>query len=224
MKFAVLFSLVSSGLGFCLQPLTSSPSLIRLQKLKRQVGESETLKRSQHFVSSTLAVCENPGTDLPSGTSPQGRMLLQSLQRITRGFLVLLPDFSQLLKEKAAGSRSRACRDGKGTHVPCGPRWAIAGANTDLSGTWAPIVTAEFRKAFENFLLNTGQSYLARKVIVNGLTLHREHVDQKASGRELNLVSSNPAGQWSRTLVASGSDRNTTDFSSLHQVIHLSFQ
>eukprot|EP00985_Skeletonema_marinoi_P018218 scaffold10138_cov103-Skeletonema_marinoi.AAC.1 len=46
-------------------------------------------------------------------------------------------------------------------------RQATASPNTDLSGTWAPIVTPSFKSEYDDYLQNCSQSFMFRKVIVN---------------------------------------------------------
>jgi hypothetical protein len=51
-----------------------------------------------------------------------------------------------------------------------------------------------------------------RKIIVNGMILHRESIRQLQQGRELEIVAANPVGNWNRTLVASGTDDYSEDY------------
>jgi hypothetical protein len=91
------------------------------------------------------------------------------------------------------------------TKTPKGPRWAIA--TVDLSGSWKPIVTADFKLELNDYLANCSTlNYVMRKIIVNGMSLHKESIRQLQQGRELEIVAANPVGSWNRTLVASGTD------------------
>lgn len=85
-------------------------------------------------------------------------------------------------------------------------RSATAASHVDLSGTWRPIVTPAFKVKYDEYLQNCSQSFFYRKVIVNGIALQKEIILQ--DGPNLQIVASNPAGNWNRTLVASGSHTN----------------
>jgi hypothetical protein len=87
-------------------------------------------------------------------------------------------------------------------HHPLG-RSAYAASHVDLSGSWKPVVTPQFQRDYDDFLKNCSQSYLLRQVMIRGIHYQVEHVHQLQNGRELKIVSTNPAGQWHRTLVAS---------------------
>ena len=91
-------------------------------------------------------------------------------------------------------------------------RQATASPNTDLSGTWAPIVTPSFKSEYDDYLKNCSQSFMFRKVIVNGIEYQRETIRQLDNGQSLEIIAQNPAGNWNRTLLASDSSNplNTT--------------
>jgi hypothetical protein len=95
---------------------------------------------------------------------------------------------------------------------PQGTRWAISANTTDLSGTWKPIVTTEFKKQYDEYLQNCSESVFFRKVVLNTLGLTVDEIKQKEHGRNLTITGRNPAGSWARTLIASGADNNNTDF------------
>lgn len=82
-------------------------------------------------------------------------------------------------------------------------RQSRAADNVDLSGTWRPIVTSEFKKEYDSYLVNCGQPYMFRKVCVNGIGYQKEIIRQLNDGVDLEITASNPAGDWKRTLVAS---------------------
>jgi len=82
-------------------------------------------------------------------------------------------------------------------------RQSRAAVNVDLSGTWRPIVTPEFKKAYDSHLVNCGQPYMFRKIAVNGIVYQKEIIRQLNGGVDLEITASNPAGNWERTLVAS---------------------
>ena len=49
-------------------------------------------------------------------------------------------------------------------------------------------------------------------MIVNGIGLQTEIITQKNQGRDLEIFATNPAGQWNRTLIASGTVDDTVEF------------
>jgi hypothetical protein len=89
-------------------------------------------------------------------------------------------------------------------------RQSSAASHVDLSGTWRPIVTPEFKQEYDQYLLNCSESYMFRKVIVNGISLQKESIRQLDDGAQLQIVASNPVGNWNRTLVASAEPTNVT--------------
>jgi len=131
---------------------------------------------------------------------------LSNLEHATRtAWLKLSPEFFDLFQQRAAEYLSSS--SSSSANDPYGPRWAIANTGIDLSGTWIPIVTSDFKQAFDSFLSTCcGQfyPYFRRKIMVNFLGLTKEVIQQHQMGRTLEIVSSNPVGQWNRTLVASG--------------------
>lgn len=82
-------------------------------------------------------------------------------------------------------------------------RQSKAADATDLSGTWIPIVTSAFKKEYDSYLVHCGENIMFRKIVVNGISYQREVVRQLNDGIELEIVASNPAGNWKRTLVTS---------------------
>jgi hypothetical protein len=95
---------------------------------------------------------------------------------------------------------------------PEGTRWAISSNTTNLSGIWKPIVTPEFKQQYDEYLQNCSQPFWFRNLVSNVLGTTREQVWHEDNGRELVLSSKNPAGEWKRTLLASGSDLETCVF------------
>ena len=91
-------------------------------------------------------------------------------------------------------------------------RQSISGKDVDLSGTWRPIVTPEFKKEYDSYLLNCSESFMFRKAVVNGIGYQRETIRQLDDGITLEITANNPAGNWKRTLVASDKSQplNTT--------------
>jgi hypothetical protein len=89
------------------------------------------------------------------------------------------------------------------TH-PLGERWALAAKHIDLSGVWKPIVTSEFKQHFNDYLVNCSVSFFHRKLLVNGIVLQTEYIEQRYQGQELEILDKTPAGSWNRTLVTSG--------------------
>lgn len=72
-------------------------------------------------------------------------------------------------------------------------------STTDLSGTWKPKVTNQFKSEYDEYLLNCSQPFMFRKVIVNGIAFQKEIIQQH--GNDLQITATNPAGNWDRTLV-----------------------
>ena len=83
------------------------------------------------------------------------------------------------------------------------PRQSKAAEHVDLSGTWAPIVTSTFKNEYDSYLENCGESFMLRKVFVNGIVYQREVIRQLDEGINLEIIATNPAGNWNRTLVTS---------------------
>lgn len=75
--------------------------------------------------------------------------------------------------------------------------------DVDFSGTWRPIVTSDFKNEYDEYLKNCSQSFMFRKVVVNGISTQKETIRHLDHGENLQIVASNPAGDWNRTLVAS---------------------
>lgn len=82
-------------------------------------------------------------------------------------------------------------------------RQATSSPNIDLTGTWTPILTSNFKTQYDNYLKNCSQSFLFRKVVVNGIEYQREIIRQLDFGQRLEIIAMNPAGNWNRTLLAS---------------------
>lgn len=91
-------------------------------------------------------------------------------------------------------------------------RQSTAAAHVDLSGTWKPIITEAFKKDYDAYLVHCGESFMFRKVVVNGIGYQREAIRQLDEGSALEIVATNPAGNWNRTLVTSdaAAPRNAT--------------
>ena len=99
-----------------------------------------------------------------------------------------------------------AMEDEPDTNTTTPTRQATASPNTDLSGTWSPIVTSTFKSEYDDYLKNCSQSFMFRKVVVNGIEFQRETIHQLDNGQNLQIIAQNPAGNWNRTLVASDSN------------------
>ena len=95
---------------------------------------------------------------------------------------------------------------------PTGTRWAVSDQNVDFTGNWKPIMTEEFRKDYDKYLEGFGQSGLVRTVALNILSQTSEEITQLEQGKSMLLVLKNIRGAWSRTLVSSGTDSDSTDF------------
>jgi hypothetical protein len=105
----------------------------------------------------------------------------------------------------AAANRTKAMST-LGEAQPVGNRWAIACSLTNLTGDWELIVTDDFRKQYDNYLLGLGQAGLVRSVALGIVAQTTEKVVQTDQGRSLQIVGRNIRGTWSRILVASGTD------------------
>lgn len=99
---------------------------------------------------------------------------------------------------------------------PKDPRWAIAHPDTDLTGTWRPVVTAEFLEEYNRYLANCGTTFLFRQVCLKFCGTTRESITQIDKGRILRFQGSAPVGGWNRSLVASGSDSQSDEFDVYH--------
>ena len=62
-----------------------------------------------------------------------------------------------------------------------------AADNVNLSGTWRPIVTPEFKEEYDAYLKNCSQSYMFRKIAVNGISLQKEIFRQLNDGIDLEI-------------------------------------
>ncbi|KAL9188303.1 hypothetical protein ACHAXT_006681 [Thalassiosira profunda] len=82
-------------------------------------------------------------------------------------------------------------------------RTITAAGDVDLSGTWKPIVSSQFQSEYDAYLVKCGQSFLFRKAVVNGIQFQKEKIRQLNGGESLEIVATNPIGDWNRTLVAS---------------------
>jgi hypothetical protein len=100
--------------------------------------------------------------------------------------------------------------DKRALDTPEGPRWAISANKTNLTGRWKPIVTPEFKQEYDEYLKNCSQSVFFRKLVLSTIGLTEGEIQQ--NGRNLTITDRNPAGAWTRTLVSSGADLNTTDY------------
>ena len=66
-------------------------------------------------------------------------------------------------------------------------RSSKAADNVNLSGTWRPIVTPEFKEEYDEYLKNCSQSYMFRKIAVNGISLQKEIFRQLNDGVDLEI-------------------------------------
>ena len=66
-------------------------------------------------------------------------------------------------------------------------RSSKAADNVKLSGTWRPIVTPEFKEEYDEYLKNCSQSYMFRKIAVNGISLQKEIFRQLNDGIDLEI-------------------------------------
>ena len=101
--------------------------------------------------------------------------------------------------------------------TPKGDRWAVAAPGVDLSGKWELIVTDEFKKSYDRYLAGLGQPRIVRSVALSGPVIGQtmEELIQIDQGRSLMIHGKNVRGTWDRTLVASGSTKDSADFDPL---------
>ncbi len=95
----------------------------------------------------------------------------------------------------------------------------VDGAATlvDLSGTWRPILSKEFRDGYDAFLRACGEPYWTRKLVLNALAMYTLVIRQRQrpdhgntddrGGGDLELLDVTPIGSWNRTLVSSPARR-----------------
>lgn len=97
------------------------------------------------------------------------------------------------------------------TDLPKGSRWAVAHPNVDLSGTWKPIITADFLKQYDEYLANCGASYFFRQLCLKFCSTTRETITQAQDGRILELNGQTPAGSWKRSIISSGAESSSSN-------------
>jgi len=226
-NFAILILLAvpRQAMALCLTPVTVS-SQLRVRALQRFRGSEEdhpeafVCGRNDARTPEVLAVPAPRPPAMTSSSFPvQLHKLLSSLDVAKRNFFITIsPAFYKILKEQAKHHLVLSLNDTAWVD-PRGPRWAIAENSTDFSGIWAPVVTPDFKQALDSFLSSCGQPYLLRKLIVNALPLQREVIRQMQRGRELEIVATNPVGQWNRTLIASGTDKGENHFEPIHHLV-----
>jgi len=93
---------------------------------------------------------------------------------------------------------------------PSGDRWSIAAPNVDLTGKWKLIITEQFKKDYEEFLISLGQPIIVRAAAVVLVGNTREETQQVDGGRSMYIKGVNAKGTWERRLKASGSDFGST--------------
>jgi len=82
-------------------------------------------------------------------------------------------------------------------------RQSKAADSVDLSGSWTPVITSTFQNEYDAYLVNCGESFMFRKVVVNGIKFQKEVIRQLDDGVNLEITATNPAGNWNRTLITS---------------------
>ena len=85
-------------------------------------------------------------------------------------------------------------------------RWAICDPSVDLSGTWKPVASEEFKSEYDRYLTNCGEGVLLRKAFAAAIPIGKEIVQQTHDGKELSITGVTPFTSWKRTLITSGSD------------------
>lgn len=101
--------------------------------------------------------------------------------------------------------------------TPSGDRWSVAAPGVDLSGKWELIVTNDFKKQYDKYLAGLGQPRIVRSVALSGPVIGQtmEELIQIDQGHSLIIRGTNVRGTWDRTLVASGSTKNSETFEPL---------
>lgn len=87
---------------------------------------------------------------------------------------------------------------------------AISARNIDLSGKWRIVVSEEFKKIYDNYLMLLGQPSLVRSVALSIVGMTTEEMVQSERGKNLMIRGHNVRGVWERTLVASDKDTRQT--------------
>ena len=83
-------------------------------------------------------------------------------------------------------------------------RWAVSAPDVDLSGSWTLIADDAFKKEYDQYLRNLGFNRITRGVACSLIGRTLEETKQSEGGRKLYLKGTNPKGEWTRTLIASG--------------------
>lgn len=98
-----------------------------------------------------------------------------------------------------------------------GDRWAVAASGVDLTGKWELVVTDEFKELYDTYLEGLGQPRIVRSVALSGPVIGQtmEELVQIDQGQSLIIRGKNVRGTWDRTLVSSGSTKNSPDFEPL---------
>jgi len=126
--------------------------------------------------------------------------------------------------ESTTTTSSSSTTDSTMDLLPKGPRWAIAHPETDLSGTWRPLVTKEFQQEYDTYLQNCGTSYMFRQVVLNFASTTRETITQVDQGRVLHFYGTAPGGNgWKRSLISSGADADDESSDESYEPIHAEF-
>lgn len=183
---------------------------VRVSKRKRIVSSLRRLftfgKRQSLDIEQNDELLEEEETIIPfiEGVSDEvvDEKEVKSLEKITSALEDEESEENELMDE----NENDAAPGNTTTPSPISSRQATASPSTDLSGTWAPIVTPSFKLQYDDYLKNCSQSFVFRKVIVNGIEFQKETIRQLDNGRNLEINAKNPAGNWNRTLVASDVD------------------
>lgn len=93
-----------------------------------------------------------------------------------------------------------------------GDRWAVSAQNFDLSGKWNILLTDDFQKGYDKYLLLLGQPFIVRSVALTIVGMTTEETVQSDQGRSLYVRGTNARGVWERTLTASGADETKPAF------------
>jgi hypothetical protein len=76
-------------------------------------------------------------------------------------------------------------------------------------------VNDEFKKEYDEYLKQLGQPFIVRSVALTIIPLTTEETLQTEHGRALLIRGTNARGVWERTLVSSGADKISSEFTPL---------
>ena len=144
------------------------------------------------------------------------KKLWKTVQKALKWSRISLPSFwrrdtlDTVQVEPEKPIESTADQETNPSTLPIGSRWAIS--TIDLSGTWKPIITPEFKKQYDTYLEHCGEGIFFRKALLAAIGIAKEVYEQRDHGRELSIKGITPINQWERTLRASGAEQDHPDY------------